>query len=292
MAKRKTGVRKPGKVRKSAPRKTQEPRRAQKTNEKFERPIFREEKKMLRELHAKVKRELVPLLNENSTPATIRRETNRIEREFQKEYGKRRVQKSVRPTFERIDSDSADEAKEIFTTPDKKAVTVKRNKEVTARVRQSADRIRDNTTRTMADIRKSINEGLEDPANWKQIRDDIRLAPGSKKARTPFTKATSRAKFIAVNEVGEEIGTSDEERSKANEARIYRWQSREDERVRNTHETLNQGVFSWSPGGATIDGVKYFPARDPGFNSGAPTIPGKPYNCRCKAIFITPDEGE
>jgi SPP1 gp7 family putative phage head morphogenesis protein len=100
--------------------------------------------------------------------------------------------------------------------------------------------------------------------------------------------AKKRARFIARNTVSDTLGEINMVRQTSNGIDLYKWQTAEDERVRPTHEDLNGHIFSWH-GTVTVNGTKYNQASDPDFNDGAPTIPGKPYNCRCVGLAYIPE---
>jgi len=112
-------------------------------------------------------------------------------------------------------------------------------------------------------------------------------------------KVSNKAKFIARNATSTIIGEYDKKQQQSAGVQLYMWQTAEDERVRPTHEALNGKVYSYDPRTKAPDSIQYGKssyrkgqivpqAKDPTYNSGAPTYPGQPWNCRCVAIALIP----
>ena len=109
----------------------------------------------------------------------------------------------------------------------------------------------------------------------------------------------SKAKFIARNATSTIIGEYDKKQQQSAGVELYMWQTAEDERVRPTHEDLNQKVFAYDPSTRAPASINYGKssfrkgqtvpqAKDPKYNNGAPTAPGLPWNCRCVGIALIP----
>jgi len=168
-------------------------------------------------------------------------------------------------------------------------------------VQSSLGKIQDLQRSTIGQIRAEVSSGLVQGQRWETIAKRITRSMAAKPKKgeppTPLAKASSRAKFIARNEVGTALGTINKERQLAADVKLYTWQTAEDERVRGPnsqygfksggadHEKLNGNIYSWE-GTVDVDGVTYEMADDNQFKD---TIPGEPYNCRCVAIPYMPD---
>ncbi|MGL5301479.1 MAG: phage minor head protein [Weissella confusa] len=88
-------------------------------------------------------------------------------------------------------------------------------------------------------------------------------------------KATSisynRAKTIARSETGSAFGRLNKMKSQKAGIHHFRWQTMEDDRVRDSHKHLDRKLFNW----------------DDGWNG---VFPGDPINCRCVATAVFDDE--
>ncbi len=152
------------------------------------------------------------------------------------------------------------------------------------------------TNRMMQGVRNEISSGIASGERWESIAKRLELSPASKRKvdgeKSVLNRAMNDFKFTARNTVSTALGQINRSRQESAGIELYIWQTSDDERVRPTHENLDDRVFSWDPAGATVNGVKYEPARDPQFRGGAATIPGEPWNCRCVAIPFVPEEEE
>lgn len=88
-----------------------------------------------------------------------------------------------------------------------------------------------------------------------------------------------RAKFIAMNEVGNLNGIITMRRQVDCGIGVYQWSSSHDERVRPSHAEMDGKYFYWnSDKVGEINGIKVYPA--PKYH------PGMDYNCRCVALPV------
>ena len=142
---------------------------------------------------------------------------------------------------------------------------------------------------------ESIANSLMGSADKKS--GDAVIKTAAKEGDSTARKMVNQSKFIARNAASSVVGAYDKELATSSGGSYYMWQTSEDERVRPTHNSLNGKVFSWNPGQKAVADISYgdsnfskgqaIPqAKDPGYNSGAPTYPGQPYNCRCVAINL------
>jgi SPP1 gp7 family putative phage head morphogenesis protein len=94
----------------------------------------------------------------------------------------------------------------------------------------------------------------------------------TKKIQKQFGVTRSRARFYAVNEMGNLNAALTEHKQTEAGVTRYIWRTSEDERVRDTHATKNGEIFEWAN-----------PPEDTGH-------PGRDYRCRCTAEPILDDE--
>ena len=153
-----------------------------------------------------------------------------------------------------------------------------------------------NTERMVQSVRNEISSGIASGERWESIARRLEQSPTSTREidgqKSVLNRAVNDFKFTARNAVTTSLGQINRSRQESAGIELYIWQTSDDERVRPTHENLDNRIFSWDPNGTTVNGVEYQPARDPQFRGGAATIPGEPWNCRCVAIPYQPEEEE
>lgn len=145
---------------------------------------------------------------------------------------------------------------------------------------------------TLDQVLKELQSGFSQSKRWEQVAKEMKSTiPNSE--RGVWASGKNRAKFVARNEVGNALGEMNKAVQSDAGFRFYKWQTSEDDRVRDTHTELNGQVFTWSGMEETVtleDGSTFTAggAIDPLY-SGSPVIPSEPYNCRCVAVAFDPE---
>jgi len=291
------------KKRRSKRRAPPKPRRAIKKYMKFERELIRFQKEMISELQEMVKQRIVPRLNELATTNKQKRlQTNLdndgnemesivdlVESQFLGRFSRRFIRSNIKQTFlglgEDVTNDLAIEFGDQSLSVDLDRTIVDNS------VRNSLGKIDDLNRQAIGNIRAEISQGIANGDRWEQIAKrlvkPLTSKPKKGEKATPFQKAVSRAKFIARNEVTSTLGEINKQKQSQAGIQLYRWQTAEDERVRPTHQALNDGIYSWE-GKVKVNGVEYEMAVDRQYSDSG-TIPGEPWNCRCVAIPYIPE---
>ncbi len=112
--------------------------------------------------------------------------------------------------------------------------------------------------RLHSQVQNVISDNFAKGFDREQLTNDIEQR---------FSVARSRAKLIANDQSNKAIGQLAQLRSLSLGANTYRWQTAEDDRVRPTHEALNDTIQNWN--------------APPAIGN-----PGEPINCRCIAVTI------
>ncbi|VDG23676.1 phage head morphogenesis protein [Lactiplantibacillus mudanjiangensis] len=110
-------------------------------------------------------------------------------------------------------------------------------------------------------LRAAVIRGINNGANSKQIEQAL---------MKQFDLAQNRANLIAQNETGSFFAALSKQRYQRTGSSKYVWQTQEDERVRPSHQELDQSVRKYSD--------------DP--------FPGEPIRCRCVADPIYEEDEE
>lgn len=87
--------------------------------------------------------------------------------------------------------------------------------------------------------------------------------------------STSRARFIARDQVGSIHGDLTKRRQEELGLERFIWRTSKDERVRDSHYDLDGGIFTWKDGAINDRGEQIWPGTD--------------YNCRCIAEVVEED---
>ena len=118
---------------------------------------------------------------------------------------------------------------------------------------QSASRMRRASSEMIDFISEITQQGLRQGRTASAIREDIVERYGISRRR---------AQFIARDQIATLSGELMRRRQKEAGIERFRWQTSEDQRVRDSHKELNQQIFEWD--------------KPPHVG-----IPGEDYNCRC-----------
>lgn len=111
-------------------------------------------------------------------------------------------------------------------------------------------------------IESIIYQGVKNGDSIRDIRDRLVKQTGA---------SLKRAQFIAVDQTGSILGQMTAKRHQIMGVKKFKWQTAQDERVRDSHEVLSNKVFAYS---------------DPP----AVGLPGRDYRCRCVAIPVFEEE--
>ena len=284
-------------------------RRAVKKYQRFERAVSRQITTMLKDLQDAFVENLIPRLevlkeNYESAPeprpltrldaegdgGRLTEEIDQIEEQFLTFYNTVMILWILRRDFDRINEEVEKDLDKALPGSRSAVVTSGTQEILNNSMQRTLTSIQLLQTQVISDIRQEVALGLSQGSRWGNIIARIKrsmTAPIKKGERaTPFRKANSKGKFIARNEVNTTIGLLNKEKQTDLGIRLYRWQSREDNRVRDSHKALNGRIFTWE-GEVTVEGTTYRMANDPqtGFYN---TIPGEPTNCRCFAVNFIP----
>lgn len=112
-------------------------------------------------------------------------------------------------------------------------------------------------------IEFEVLNGVQTGRNTKDIAASIRKRTGASKRR---------ARLIARDQVGKLNSNLATRRAAEAGVKKFRWSTSGDERVRSSHQALNNKIFTYKEG-ASVDGESN-------------VLPGQPINCRCVAIPI------
>jgi len=110
-------------------------------------------------------------------------------------------------------------------------------------------------------LRAAVIRGVNNGANSKQIEQAL---------MKQFDLAQNRANLIAQNETGSFFATLSKQRYQRTGSNKYVWQTQEDERVRPSHQELDQTVRKYSDS----------------------PFPGEPIRCRCVADPVYEEDEE
>jgi len=112
-------------------------------------------------------------------------------------------------------------------------------------------------------IEFEVLNGVQTGRNTKDIAKAISKRTGASK---------KRARLIARDQVGKLNSNLASRRAAEVGVKKFRWSTSGDERVRSSHQALNNKIFTYKDG-ASVDGDSN-------------VLPGQPINCRCVAIPI------
>jgi SPP1 gp7 family putative phage head morphogenesis protein len=205
----------------------------------------------------------------------------------QRDFSRAEIERRIRGIMNQLDSSVRSTLENTFGLQTIGSVFDREIESIINRtVGKTATDFKISNDRTARLLNERITSGLVAGERHQSIAKGISsLISGDSDERVA---ATNRAKFIARNTVSRSLGEINKVRQVNNNIPLYMWQTSEDERVRPTHQDLNGKVFSWE-GTVVVGGKTYHPASDPGYNGGAPTIPGMPYNCRCVGLAYVPE---
>lgn len=115
-----------------------------------------------------------------------------------------------------------------------------------------------------------VSNAVQRGSLYKDVQQEIKKL---------YNTTDTRAKFIAVNEVGNLNAITTKVRQQEAGISAYRWSTSKDERVRKSHEANEGKLFFWNSSRAgKINGMDVLPS--PAFH------PGMDYRCRCVAIPV------
>jgi SPP1 gp7 family putative phage head morphogenesis protein len=142
---------------------------------------------------------------------------------------------------------------------------------------------------TVQDVERIVSSGLRTGQRVEAIRKEILgtdLTPGV------FKKVETRAELIARDQTGKLLGDLNQRRQEELGITIYIWRTSKDERVRDSHEVLNEKYCSWKDPSVyadTIGDVKKENWKQRSSISAYIGDPGSDYQCRCyaEAVFET-----
>lgn len=117
-------------------------------------------------------------------------------------------------------------------------------------------------------IETVVMNGTVNGLRWESIARQI---GGIKDISSVNGKLQNRIKLIARNETSNINASINKRRQEQLGIEKFKWQTAQDERVRQSHAKINGDVYAWDDL-PTVDGVK--------------TSPGQPINCRCIAIPV------
>jgi len=117
-------------------------------------------------------------------------------------------------------------------------------------------------------IETVVMNGTANGLRWEAIAREI---GGIKDISSVNGKLQNRIKLIARNEASNINASINKRRQEQLGVEKFKWQTAQDERVRQSHAQINGNVYDWDSL-PTVDGVK--------------TSPGQPINCRCIAIPV------
>ena len=205
-----------------------------------------------------------------------------IESQFLGKYSYRYIEDNLNKIFKGLDEEAEKEAIRELGIQNISLVPTLKTKETISKAVEDTTSYIDNLNRsTIENINQEINKGVIEGVRWETVAENLIKNIGMSK---------NRAAFISRNTVMETLGTLNKERQVSSGVELYRWQTSNDDRVRDTHVDLDGLVFSWS-GTVEVDGKIYNEAVDPSFSSSG-TRPGQPWNCRCVAIPFYPELDE
>lgn len=115
-----------------------------------------------------------------------------------------------------------------------------------------------------------VSNAVQRGSLYKDVQQEIKKL---------YNTTDTRAKFIAVNEVGNLNAITTKVRQQEAGISAYRWSTSKDERVRSSHKVNEGKLFFWNSSKAgKINGIDVLPS--PAFH------PGMDYRCRCVAIPV------
>lgn len=115
-----------------------------------------------------------------------------------------------------------------------------------------------------------VSNAVQRGSQYKDVQQEIKKL---------YNTTDTRAKFIAVNEVGNLNAITTKVRQQEAGISAYRWSTSKDERVRKSHQANEGKLFFWNSSKAgKINGMDVLPS--PMFH------PGMDYRCRCVAIPV------
>ena len=112
---------------------------------------------------------------------------------------------------------------------------------------------------------------------------------GIKNISSSFGKLENRIKMIARNETSTINATINKARYEQLGIKIYQWQTANDERVRDTHEVLEDKYCTYDDDTVyadTLEDAKAGKWKKRSSISAVQKAPGMDYNCRCVAIAV------
>ncbi|WP_446936600.1 phage head morphogenesis protein [Lysinibacillus fusiformis] len=113
-----------------------------------------------------------------------------------------------------------------------------------------------------ARVENAVRDGVKQGRTIRHIREQLEEEVGISK---------NKAQFIAVDQAGTILGHMTAQRHQQIGIDKFKWLTSHDERVRDSHKALGNGVFSYD---------------DPPTVNGRIVLPGEDYRCRCVEIPV------
>jgi SPP1 gp7 family putative phage head morphogenesis protein len=139
---------------------------------------------------------------------------------------------------------------------------------LTAQVNKNTSLIKSIPSEYFKSIETVVMNGVANGQRWEQIAKEI---GGIKDISSVNGKLQNRIKLIARNETSNINASINKRRQEQLGVDSFKWQTAQDERVRESHARIDGNVYRWDDL-PTVDGVK--------------TSPGQPINCRCVAVPV------
>ena len=280
-------------------RKKKRIRRDNKRFIKYERMIERLSIGMINDLLSQIKSKVMPkikdlakiendrekketIIKTDEDGSSINNLVTLIGSQYLGKYSYNNISKKLNKFFEELDiAADAETIRELGIQNISLVPSLKTKGVISQAVKNTTSYIQNLNKETVQKINQEVNKGVIEGIRWETVAKNI---------INNVDISKRRASFIARNTVMETLGNLNKERQVSSGVELYRWQTSNDERVRDTHVDLDGKVFSWS-GTVEVDGKTYNEAVDISFSSSG-TIPGEPWNCRCVAIPFYPELDE
>jgi len=266
---------------------------------KYERMIERLSIGMINDLLSQIKSKVMPkikdlakiendrekketIIKTDEDGSSINNLVTLIGSQYLGKYSYNNISKKLNKFFEELDiAADAETIRELGIQNISLVPSLKTKGVISQAVKNTTSYIQNLNKETVQKINQEVNKGVIEGIRWETVAKNI---------INNVDISKRRASFIARNTVMETLGNLNKERQVSSGVELYRWQTSNDERVRDTHVDLDGKVFSWS-GTVEVDGKTYNEAVDISFSSSG-TIPGEPWNCRCVAIPFYPELDE
>jgi len=137
-----------------------------------------------------------------------------------------------------------------------------------AQINKNEALIKSIPSKYFTDIETVVMNGVTEGLRWEEIAKQV---GGIKDISSVNGKLQNRIKLIARNETSNVNAGLNKRRQEVLGVEKFKWQTAQDERVRDSHAKIDGNVYDWD-NLPTVDGVK--------------TSPGMPVQCRCVAIPV------